>query len=347
MVNKALVIYGTSKPVSEDRINQMARFDLVDTDFAIAEDIQRIKALNPATKVIGYRSMLSMHTYYEDWAEVNTHEDWFLHDLNGNRLQIKWASAWFGMDISKVGWRNHFTSLVKQKVEAYGFDGVFLDNCWRGLFMNEWTVPASLVPTIDVNVWQANMRTFLNEIKTALGSKLAIYNGTDVYLDSLADGLCIEFITRSAFDMLVAAAQKNKYGIALAKAPYNPDTDEEALWAFCVFLISSGSKSFFAWQFYGTSVYQGYHPIMDTDVGNPRGAYYTINSDVLGRDFDHAKVFVNFSSTNSYTVTVDETEHSLPAHSGLIVPWEAPTPTPPIIPIIFIGGVLYLLTRRG
>lgn len=329
-VGKLLVAYGVDSPMSQDLVVHMAKFDMVDTGFEVGPDVEKIKALNPAVKIIGYKDAIAMDPMMDDWDEVNAHEDWFLHDLNGNRLQLNVSNGWYCMDISNQGWRQHYADYVKGKIDLYGFDGVFADDVWTHLFRGSWTVSPEVVPDWNYEVnqytyWQINMREFLSYIKNRIGNKLLIYNGpSDIYLN-VSDGKMKEdfvFSHPASDDIMNLAAVSATAEYYLA-SPYTypsiEDTYEKFLYAFCCFLVGrNGSNAYFSWiNIYAQS--QGYYPEMDFDFGNPIGGYYLVEGALYGRDFVHAKVLVNLSETETYTLEIGGNSYTLNPKSGLIV----------------------------
>jgi len=110
-----------------------SNFNLIDTEFYQTDNVQKIKLLNPDVIVIGYRSPMTMYECYEDWVEVNSHEDWFIHDEFGHRLQHD-KYGWYLMDVGNDGWRNRYANYVKEKLDNSVFDGVFADDVWAKLY---------------------------------------------------------------------------------------------------------------------------------------------------------------------------------------------------------------------
>ncbi len=324
---KLLVSYGTRSPLSQDLIAHMAKFDLMDTDFEIGPDVKKIKAINPSIRILGYKDAIAMNTAMEDWNEVNTHEDWFLHDLNGNRLVIK-GGEWYCMDISSEGWRQHYADYVKEKIDLYGFDGVFADDVWTHLFIDSWTVPSQDVPdwnyiVNDYTYWQIQMREFLSNVKSRIGNTLLIYNGpSNIYLD-VSDGKMMEnfVFRRPALDDINDLAEISATGKYYLASPYSipKDTRENFLFAFCSFLLGANDpNAYFSWKnIYAES--QGYYPQMDFDFGVSVERYYLVQGALYSRDFGHAKVFVNLSETVTYTVEVEGQSYTLEPKSGVII----------------------------
>ena len=327
-IRKLLVAYGVSSPLSQDLIVDMAKFDMMDTDFGIGPDVEKIKAINPSIIILGYKDVMAMNAYMEDWNEANTHEDWFMHDLKGSRIQIDSIYGWYLMDISSQGWRQHYADYVKEKIDLYSFDGVFADDVWTHLFRDAWTVPPEDVPDWNYVVngytyWQTRMREFLSYVKSRIGNSLLIYNGpSNIYLD-VSDGKTRENFVfhRPPLDDINDLTEISATGKYYLASPYAlpEDTGKNFLYAFCCFLLGvKGSNAYFSWKnIYAKS--QGYYPQMDFDFGSPVGPYYLVEGVLYGRDFDHAKVFVNLSEMETYTVEVEGESYTLEPKSGVIL----------------------------
>ena len=330
-IGKLLIAYGTSSPLSQDFITHMAKFDLIDTDFKIGPDVEKIKAINPSIIILQYNDVMARSPDSEDWAEVDQHEEWFLHDVSGSRLQNEYW-GFYCMDISSQGWRQHYADYVKEKIDLYGFDGVFADDVWTHLFKDAWTVPSENVPdwnymVNDYTYWQTQMRGLLTYVKSRIGDRLLIYNGpSNIYLD-VSDGKMGENFAfydkewRMPIDDINDLAEisaTDKYYLA---SPHTipEDTEKNFLYAFCCSLLGvNGPNAYFSWiNIYAES--QGHYPQMDLDFGNPIGPYYPVEEALYGRDFDHAKVFVNLSETETYTVEVEGEVYALEPKSGVII----------------------------
>jgi len=329
---KFIVYYGPQSPdrVIPEYIEHVAKFDLVVTEFGIGNYVYQIKQSNPNTIVLGYKDAIAMHTYYEDYSVVNAHEDWFIHDTDGNRL-VHWKCGWYCMDPGNQGWRQHFANYVKQKIDLYGFDGVFIDDCWNQLWKYFFTVPEDKVP--DYPNWQQEMGEFLTYVKSQLNPKLVIINtpNTEEYV-AVVDGKNDEKFLKNKetfwyIDNLAKISAQGKYYLALASS--QEDTQESMMYCLCGYLLGvNGSKAYFGWwNIWSDS--KGYYPEMDkiNALGSPTNAYYSYQS-VYARDFENGKVLLN-PTTSSYTVNLNSEYKTLDgqtvssvilnAHSGIIL----------------------------
>jgi len=342
-VRKHLVVY----PYTIDDATAAfiaSHFDLVDFDFGATIGFEKIKALNPDVIMVGYRDIMMMDSYLADWAEVNLHEDWFLHDVNGNRLILKDYGC-YAMDVGNSGWRSHYANFVKAKLDAYPIaDGIFADDVWEWEdYSNDaWTVNRSLVPREIQQRWHNDMIGMIQYVKSVIGSKLLILNTDDWTGDYLkyADGMMLEgfvhaswweldyfgwagFNPLSHVDILADLSATGKYFLAQsgAASPTDPDKAHKMM-LYCLgsFMLGvNGPKASFGWLFYHNALDGSgcYYPEMDTDIGAPQGKYY-IKDGLYARDFEHGWVLVNFS-TNTLSTVMEGTTYILEPHSAVIV----------------------------
>ena len=299
---------------------QEAKFDLVSTNFEVAS-LAPVRSLNPSAVIIGYKDVLAEDPTMEDWNVVNSHEDWFYHDLNGNRIQST-TYGFYLMNISSAGWRQHYADYVTQKIALLGFDGVFADDAWSELWKGVFLTAPELIP--DFPDFPTQMTSFLSYVKDRIGSKLLIYNGPGNTYLSVTDGRIQEdFVydtARSPLTYISDLSSISSMGKYCVSWPHNvrPDTEANFLFYFsCYLLGANGDHAYFMWlDIWKTS--QGYYSQMNQDVGNPKGSYYVTSEGLYTRDFDNVKVFVNLS-TVSITLVFNGVSYLLPANSGLIV----------------------------
>jgi hypothetical protein len=330
-------------------------FDVVDTGFETGYTVSKIIALNPNIMIIGYRDIMAMHTSCEDWAEVNAHEYWFLHDVNGNRLVHK-KYGWYAMDVGNEGWREHYANFVKAKLDAYpNFDGVFADDVWEWYdYRNqEFTVDASLIPREIPQRWHNDMVEMIQYVKNTIGNKFLVLNTnewTGEYL-AYADGMMMEGFVHpswygvdsfrqnplSDIDALAKLSNTGKYILAHSGAmiPDNPtQTDLDKAHKIMLYCLSAyllgvnGLKASFGWNgFNSGDGSHGYCPEFDAPLGFPVNQYYSVGS-VYARDFRKGMVLVN-PTTSPYTVDLDSEyktldgqvvlNFTLDAHSGIVL----------------------------
>lgn len=354
MAHKTVFAYG-HWPTLPENIQWIAQhFDLCCLGIEGVSAIAPIKALNPNILIIVYADLIAMHEFYPDWSEVNQHEDWFCHDINGNRIRHQLYRNWYLMDIGS-GWREYYAQRCKTWIETYGLDGIFADDVWHQFRYGCWLIPDSDIPPSIAENWFANMEASLRHVKAVIGNKLLIPNTKETTtFPYITDGLCWEhFIRKSTWDLdtfsqtpywrpfidggidaLAEITRKGRIFFAHSGAlvPSNPTSEElqkihdVALYTFCSFLLGNNGDGYWSFNRVDHPI-KGYIPELDYNFGNPRSDVYQVAENIFGRDYDHAKVFVNFTDDQTYEITVNETVYQLPPRRGLIAPWEA-TPIP-------------------
>jgi len=310
---------------------------------------EKIKLINPRVVLLAYKDIMAVHTTDPAWDEVNAHEDWFLHDVNGNRLIHK-VYGWYAMDVGNHGWRDHFANYVKAKLDKYpSIDGIFADDVWEWYdYRNEeFTVDASLVPKEIQQRWHNDMVGMIQYVKGVLANKLLMLNSDDWSGDYLryADGMVFEgfvhaswwaldyfgwagFDPLSHVDILRALSSTGKYILAWsgARIPDNPtQTDLEKahkLMLYCLgsaLLGANSSNVFFGWVTLHTALdgSRGYYQEMDCYIGAPKGKYF-VKDGLYIRDFEYGWVLVNFSTDTRSTVIEGKT-YTLEPRSAIII----------------------------
>jgi hypothetical protein len=354
-VNTLLAGYGIyPSPAAESVIQQLAKFDVLDVDLETGPDLYRIRALNPDAIIFGYKDILGIRPTTLDYSEVTQHEDWFLHDLDGNRIMHSVFGAYL-MDIGSSGWRQHYTNWVNEYLSLYSFDGIFADDVWNSFNFDVWTVPSSEIPAEIGEHWHSDMLGMIEFVKASIGDKLLVVNtgnnGDYVYA---CDGkMEEEFVHPSWYPIdafhdyyinwenkvnnLRDLSQAGKYylvlpGTIISKNPTAAELEEVhdmLVYCFSSYLLgASGEKASFGFNgFYSNDGSGGYYEEFDVSLGSPLNAYYLMDT-VYSRDFSNGKVLVN-PTTSSHTVnlggeykTLDgQTVSSvtLDDHSGIIL----------------------------
>ena len=145
-INKASVIYGRSWSATD--ISFAANhFNLLVVDYdgnqnpnPYGQWMQNVKSQNPSILIFGYKVLSGEYTIEDDWAAVNSHESWFVHDAQGNRVKdTVWGN--YLMDVGNAGWRQHWVSYVNNKMATFpAYDGVYADVVWDTLMTLSWIV---------------------------------------------------------------------------------------------------------------------------------------------------------------------------------------------------------------
>ena len=336
--NKAITAYGLS--FSDSDISFVANhFDLLNTDFdgtrsdfyiPFLPAMQKIKTINSLIKIIGYKDMIGIYQYNNDWTVVNSHEDWFIHDTNGNRIKnTQWG--WYLMDVGSAGWREHFTSYINDKMNNAVYDGVFADDVRTQISSDEFD---RQIPNSVISRWHSDTTSMLQYVKAnMLSGKMFIIN-TDNWssLDYIneADGMMIEGFGHASWESIdspgtrtintilnqINALSTNSANGKLVWAAtgsliQNPINTEKVntmtKYCYSIFLLgTNGDQAYWGWNdWYSSDESQGYQTISETQIGLPTGAYY-LNQNVYMRNFTQGKVVVNLSA---YSRTVNFGEY--------------------------------------
>ncbi len=142
-INKASVIYGRSWSSADisyaASTSTCSSWTSKETKTAnpYGQWMQSVKSQNPSMLIFGYKILIGEYSIEDDWATVNAHENWFVHDAKGNRIK---DSIWghYLMDVGNVGWREHWVSYVNSKMAAFpAYDGVYADVVWDTLMTSE------------------------------------------------------------------------------------------------------------------------------------------------------------------------------------------------------------------
>ncbi len=328
-VNKAMYMYGgdqNSWLQYSDQTFVANNFGLIDVWWNTnSQSLASIKSKNPNIKIIGYKDVAGQYSYDDDWNIVNSNENWFVHDANGNRIQDT-QYGWYLMDIGSLGWRQHYSSYVNSEINAKpSFDGVFADDVAPTLGGSySSTVPASVISN-----WHTNMVEFLQYVKANLPfGKILIINtqeGIEYQSESTdyrnaADGFMIEGYLHAIWQQ--ASEMPSQYTINREIAALSMYSSSKIVWAesgsvsptpdmvkscYAMFLLGiNGTNGYFGFNDWPSSDgSHGYYSIMDTNIGSPTGPYYQ-SQNIYIRDFTAGKVLFNPTAT-TYTINLGGT----------------------------------------
>jgi hypothetical protein len=318
---------------------------------AVAEEI---KTKNPAITILIYRELQTIYWEaggYDDWAEVNTHEDWFLHDVSGNRI-MNTDNFWMLLDAGNIEWQAHLVSVLNTKLASPFYDGVFLDDAHDEL-PNWWTLNGT-VQAGNIASWHSDVLSILNNVHTNLtvGKQMIINSDQLGEYDFLTycDGILIEdyahpnwlfdyqnneewFVMQKINDLNYITNTLGKICLTNSGTSSSPITDDMVQYNYAAFLLGVDGAGFFS--FNGVNPIQSFHTIMDTDIGDSVGDYY-VSQDVYMRTFADGLVLFN-PSASDYSISLtgyhflNDTaadSFTLDSYSGEVLFLDAPEPTP-------------------
>jgi len=333
-----------------------SHFDMIDTELAKANQVQRIKNTNSFFKTIFYDNAL---THREGATE-----DWYVHDVQtGSRLVNKdWG--WYLMDIGNQAYRTSLANFIKDNLANNPvFDGVFLDDVWGSVssdrFYREGTKETGVVPQVVINAWRENMRLLLNEVKTAIGGKLLIINTGAFNTDYLAlsDGQMYEAFChanwqpnsdyysnwKQVLDKMIEASKSGEIYLAqsgIEKTAIDSETTKTARYCYSMFLLGANDNSYF----YFTKTYRAvtYFPEWDVDLGNPIEDYHVrTETPLYEREYSKGLVIINPSAESVHISLGEKYKNlggvvtdtiTLGSHEGEILLKISENATPPAPP---------------
>jgi hypothetical protein len=327
-VNKAVTAYGFVEFSRIDCSFIASHFALLNTEFyEDVSSLQYMKDNNPGLKILGYKDLIGMQSYYDDWKMVNGHEDWFVHDANGSRI-INKKFGWFLMDVNYSGWRQYWVDYINGKFGSF-FDGVFADDCWNTI-SNYWDLFNSSIPDDVVLGWHNATVGMLQYAKANLAhGKILIVNSGEVDSDdylNIADGQMIEgyyhaswhisdFYANNGNSLIDTLARKSSLGKLIwcdcgtvVPSPYNETLMNNMLkYTYSAFLLGiNGSQAYWSFNNWNSADNsKGYYSIADTDMGASVGPYYS-SQGILLRDFSKGKALVN-PSAGSFVINLGDT----------------------------------------
>jgi hypothetical protein len=313
-------------------------------------------ALYGYTRLVEVQYSSSSAACSPDWAEVNLHEDWFIHDAStGGRIWNPTDNG-FLMDIGNAGFRQHWITYIRNNLNTYqGYTGIFIDNTITT--MNAGWVPwvrfsdgsQPAFKSSDLNNWHTNAVNFLAQIKAAFPDKTVIINTDGFNLDYVAqvDGVMIEGFThanyqtadqynspdlvKSQIDYFASVTSSGKIAYYFSGTSSGTTAQINSLVKYCYAgsLISNNNPNsafeFNDWFSFDNS--HGYYSITDTKIGQPTAPYYQ-SQNIYMRDYTSGKVLFN-PTANTYTVNLGGTYQlptgatvtsvTLSAHSGEIL----------------------------
>ena len=332
----------TAQPYMQNFIAE--HFDLVLIKFSWAEAAENIKNMNPDVTLVGYTDLMLMGTENPYWSEVNQHENWFYHDIYGNRLMHSYYGT-YALDITS-SWKDFFPYLCSNYLEKYPFfDGILADDAWNSFQLDCWTVPSSYIPYSIYENWEIDMENMIINAKDKING-IVIQNAYDSTYADITGYVLWECFSHSQYDSVydkwwtyeetiqnlnyLQDMSKEGYTCIVssgAKLPDNPSSYElqkaydwmiYSLSCFLLF-IDNFERNYFAWNQIDAPDSDGYYEEMDYDHGEALNDYYKIKGEVYRRDFVNSTVVANISDHSSYTVTISGKTYELSPKQGLII----------------------------
>lgn len=339
-IKKYTSAYGCSEFPNDVADYLSNNFDWVNAHFS-AQSItgfRRMKSNNPHLIITVYRDVMGVYPSSilenPDWDVINQHEDWFIHDKNGNRVQNRYWN-WYLMDVGNAEWRNFYANWCANVLQEQTIDGIFADDVWDTVptgnlsdaWWNPWTVPNSYLDEKIGDRWHNDMLTFIQYVKQRIGNKLLIINSQkiDDYLNACDGRMEEEFVhpgwwPYTEYDGIDWTTKVNgvmedgtlgklvmvSSGFSELDQSTSDEIEKMLMYCFASYLLAlNGNKTYFGFGSYWDSA-RGYYPIFDAAkvLGSPVNDYYPYQG-VYARDFQNGTVLVN-PSASSYAITLNQ-----------------------------------------
>lgn len=124
---------------------------------SMARIVSEVRDSNPEARVLAYQKVGGMRADGDDHPSTGIqyheadglHEDWFLHDAEGNRLiYCDYPEVW-AADIGHPGYQQRWLDNVRDRLVRDGFDGVMMDdvNTFPGHCLGSRGTPIAEYPT--------------------------------------------------------------------------------------------------------------------------------------------------------------------------------------------------------
>jgi hypothetical protein len=169
-IQKLSIAYGSAMGNTANQEFIATHFDMVNSPKSYQTAAANVKALNPDITILGYYDVCAMSTTYPDWNQVTQHEDWFVHDINGNRVQPSGYPTNYFMNPNS-DWSDYFAQQCQEFLTNYPqFDGIFADDVLTDLINDGFifSVPYSQIPSDVLANWGTWTYQYTQNIKTSM-----------------------------------------------------------------------------------------------------------------------------------------------------------------------------------
>ena len=171
--------------------------------------IDPIRAYNSNFLMIQYRlgvrdsgdqvSFIHNNTWSNDWSTINAHEDWFVHDTQGNRvyqnyLTIKeWVMDAGGLINGNTsnGWKQFWTTATLADITSSHADGVFADSTHL-----PYAIPSSLY---DSHLGAPPHTAYMDDLTSFYQYVYQQYDAANRYYIPNISGLCTTVDTNTSY----------------------------------------------------------------------------------------------------------------------------------------------------
>ena len=254
---------------------------------------------------------------YKEWEKINSHENWFHHDKNGNRIRL-WLhnkkvvnEEKFSLNMGNKQLQEYYGERTANLIKN-GYDGIFMDNVWVN-YPFTWDLLISFCSAEPANMdkkkWWGDCIDFLKAIKKAVGGKIIVFNqvrGNDTenslkYL-AVCDGAMDESwlgwkinynSIKEGINIIKLINEKNKISLPIAIG----QAENRALFLYCSYLlVKDGDNAYFSYMKGYNFKGMNWYPFYEIDIGSAKGQFYE-KEGLLLRKFSKGLVIVNPNSS--------------------------------------------------
>jgi len=263
--------------------------------------IDAIRVYNPDFLMLQYRlgprdsgdQVVFIHddAWTSDWANINPHEDWFVHDSQGNRVYQLYAGRVreYVMDISGTingnttnGWKEYWTATVQDDVIDSHGDGVFADSTHLPYAVPQsmWDSPIGAPPHAPyvphMNAFYAHAYQRFNEanqyfipniggLTTTLDTTTGYYTNVHGAMVEGAGNKASNFDWKLQQNRTLNLIRNNKIYIAQNIPDHNDIPDR--VWQLAHYLLLRHDRSFLNSN--GSEGQLSWYPEYELDIGEP------------------------------------------------------------------------------
>jgi hypothetical protein len=353
-IQKLSIAYSNTMTSPTNQAFIANHFDMLDCPKTQYSAAANVKQMNPDILIIGYYDAIFQDITWSDWQYVNSHEDWFIHDVNGNRIERVTYPGQYLMDPSS-GWADYCAQQNKQFLQNNPhYNGIFADDTSSDLIDDGYTfeIPYSQFENDVIENWAEWMIQYMQKVKTAIGSDILMPNAWK-HMEICEDGTHAIFWENfihgrsSAYNENGLGTAGWNYGLVAVDALHhqaelgniiavnsgckdaNSHPVEAKQWmlftyACFSFAVVDLSKAYFSWQFFNSDSTHGYYSEMEMNLGAPVGDYYHVSgtAQVYARQFTNYYVAANLNllGTGSVTFTLNGATHTLAPRTAVFIP---------------------------
>jgi hypothetical protein len=313
-----------------------------------------LRALNPSFVVLHYHLaiwqsavdfILDGNNWGNDLATVTTHESWFWHNQQAQRLTA--SDGKFLMSLNDSGFAAYWESSLEQQVAAGQYDGIFFDSASPAL-LQAWVgsqdprlagTGAKDTPIAEwggqtyIQVWQTWIAKLNDDLATKgiplipnTGDFTTTWDNTDysltagIFSEGYADLSTSDTDWKASTNELLSLAAKGK--IMILQNYLGADGDvARRLYYLGNYLLVKGDRTYL--DYFASTGPLCWYPEWGIDLGAPMSTGATVDALLKGgayqRDFAKGTVVVNPSLTNPVTVSLGATmKQVVPSGGGPI-----------------------------